>query len=151
MEREMKNADLIVCRAYATTIAELTAAAKPSVLIPLPTAADDHQRKNAEVLQRAGAAEVIEQRDLSGAALAERIVGLLGDPGRRQRMAGAWRARSRARTRPASSPIGRWNWRAIERRSSGPAARIEPAVSGSSGGCSAGRAGSTSSGSAASA
>jgi UDP-N-acetylglucosamine--N-acetylmuramyl-(pentapeptide) pyrophosphoryl-undecaprenol N-acetylglucosamine transferase len=95
MDREMKNADLIVCRAGATTIAELTAAGKPSVLIPLPTAADDHQRKNAEVLQQAGAAEVIEQRDLSGAALAERIVGLLGDPGRRQRMANAARALAR--------------------------------------------------------
>ena len=80
MDREMKNADLIICRAGATTIAELTAAGRPSVLIPLPTAADDHQRKNAEVLQRAGAAEVIEQKDLSGAALAERIGGLMSDP-----------------------------------------------------------------------
>jgi len=86
MDREMKNADLIVCRAGATTLAELTAAGKPSVLVPLPTAADDHQRRNAEVLQRAGAAEVIEQRDVSGAALADRILGLVADPGRRQRM-----------------------------------------------------------------
>jgi UDP-N-acetylglucosamine--N-acetylmuramyl-(pentapeptide) pyrophosphoryl-undecaprenol N-acetylglucosamine transferase len=95
MDREMKNADLIICRAGATTIAELTAAGKPSVLIPLPTAADDHQRKNAEVLQQAGAAEVIEQSDLSGTALAERIAGLLSDPGRRQRMANAARALAR--------------------------------------------------------
>ena len=87
MDREMKDADLIVCRAGATTLAELTAAGKPSLLIPLPTAADDHQRKNAEVLQRAGAAEVLEQKDLSGAALAERILALIGDPARRQRMA----------------------------------------------------------------
>ena len=95
MDREMKNADLIICRAGATTIAELTAAGKPSVLIPLPTAADDHQRKNADVLQQAGAAEVIEQRNLSGAALAERIGGLLDDPDRRQRMATAARALAR--------------------------------------------------------
>ena len=95
MDREMKNADLIICRAGATTIAELTAAGKPSVLIPLPTAADDHQRKNAEVLQQAGAAEVIEQSNLSGAALAERIGGLLRDPDRRQRMATAARALAR--------------------------------------------------------
>ena len=95
MDREMKNADLIICRAGATTIAELTAAGKPSVLIPLPTAADDHQRKNAEVLQQAGAAEVIEQLNLSGAALAERIGGLLDDPDRRQRMATAARALAR--------------------------------------------------------
>jgi UDP-N-acetylglucosamine--N-acetylmuramyl-(pentapeptide) pyrophosphoryl-undecaprenol N-acetylglucosamine transferase len=95
MEREMKNADLIICRAGATTIAELTAAGKPSVLIPLPTAADDHQRKNAEVLQHAGAAEVIEQKELSGALLAERIVGLMSDPQRRQHMARAARALAR--------------------------------------------------------
>ncbi len=95
MDREMKNADLIICRAGATTIAELTAAGRPSVLIPLPTAADDHQRKNAEVLQRAGAAEVIEQKDLSGAALAERIGGLMSDPERRERMAKAARALAR--------------------------------------------------------
>jgi UDP-N-acetylglucosamine--N-acetylmuramyl-(pentapeptide) pyrophosphoryl-undecaprenol N-acetylglucosamine transferase len=95
MDREMKNADLIICRAGATTIAELTAAGRPSVLIPLPTAADDHQRKNAEVLQRAGAAEVIEQRDLSGAVLAERIAGLMSDPQRRERMAKAAHALAR--------------------------------------------------------
>ena len=65
------------------------------MLIPLPTAADDHQRKNAEVLQQAGAAEVIEQKDLSGAALAERIVALMSDPRRRQRMARAARALAR--------------------------------------------------------
>ena len=49
MEREIKAADLVICRAGATTFAELTAAGSPSVLVPLPTAADDHQRKNAEV------------------------------------------------------------------------------------------------------
>jgi UDP-N-acetylglucosamine--N-acetylmuramyl-(pentapeptide) pyrophosphoryl-undecaprenol N-acetylglucosamine transferase len=87
MDREMKDADLIVCRAGATTLAELTAAGKPSLLIPLPTAADDHQRRNAEVLQRAGAAEVLEQKDLSGAVLAERILALIADPARRRRMA----------------------------------------------------------------
>jgi UDP-N-acetylglucosamine--N-acetylmuramyl-(pentapeptide) pyrophosphoryl-undecaprenol N-acetylglucosamine transferase len=89
MDREMKNADVIVCRAGATTLAELTAAGKPSVLVPLPTAADDHQRRNAEVLERAGAAEVIDQRELSGGALADRIFALVADPGRRQRMATA--------------------------------------------------------------
>ena len=61
----------------------------------MPTAADDHQRKNAEVLQQAGAAEVVEQGNLSGAALAERIGGLLDDPDRRQRMATAARALAR--------------------------------------------------------
>jgi UDP-N-acetylglucosamine--N-acetylmuramyl-(pentapeptide) pyrophosphoryl-undecaprenol N-acetylglucosamine transferase len=86
MDREMKAADLIVCRAGATTIAELAAAGRPAVLIPLPTAADDHQRKNAEVLGAAGAAAVIEQQDLTGAELADRILALAGDPERLARM-----------------------------------------------------------------
>jgi UDP-N-acetylglucosamine--N-acetylmuramyl-(pentapeptide) pyrophosphoryl-undecaprenol N-acetylglucosamine transferase len=87
MDREMKAADIVVCRAGATTIAELTAAAKAAVLIPLPTAADDHQRKNAEVLVRAGAAELIEQKDLTGARLADLIVALASDRARRDTMA----------------------------------------------------------------
>ena len=91
MDREMKAADIVVCRAGATTIAECTAAGKPAVLIPLPTAADDHQRKNAEVLARAGAAELIEQNDLTGALLAERIIALAADPARRESMAAAAR------------------------------------------------------------
>ncbi len=89
MHREVRGADVVVCRAGATTIAELTAAGKAAVLIPLPTAADDHQRKNAEVLARAGAAELIDQKDLTGAHLAERIVALVGDHARRAAMADA--------------------------------------------------------------
>jgi len=95
MDREMTAADVVVCRAGATTLAELTAAGKPAVLIPLPTAADDHQRKNAEVLVGAGAAEMIEQKDLSGAAIAGRIAALIADAPRRERMATAARAFAR--------------------------------------------------------
>jgi UDP-N-acetylglucosamine--N-acetylmuramyl-(pentapeptide) pyrophosphoryl-undecaprenol N-acetylglucosamine transferase len=95
MDREMTAADVVVSRAGATTIAELTAAGKAAVLIPLPTAADDHQRKNAEVLVRAGAAEMIEQKDLSGNVIAERIVALVADADRRGRMASAARALAR--------------------------------------------------------
>ena len=91
MDREMKAADIIVCRAGATTIAELTAAGKPAVLIPLPTAADDHQRKNAEVLAAAGAADLIEQKDLTGVRLADRILALVADRTRRDTMAAAAR------------------------------------------------------------
>ncbi len=91
MDREMKRADLIVCRAGATTIAELAAAGRPAVLIPLPTAADDHQRRNAEVLARAGAAELVEQKDLTGTLLAERIVALAADHDRRAAMGQAAR------------------------------------------------------------
>jgi len=89
MDREIRAADLVVCRAGATTIAEVTAAARAAILIPLPTAADDHQRRNAEVLAQAGAAELIEQKDLTGALLAERIAGLAADDDRRQAMAQA--------------------------------------------------------------
>src|SRR4051794_20380815 len=50
MGRQLRQADVVVCRAGATTLAEITAAGKPAVLIPLPTATDDHQRRNAEAL-----------------------------------------------------------------------------------------------------
>jgi UDP-N-acetylglucosamine--N-acetylmuramyl-(pentapeptide) pyrophosphoryl-undecaprenol N-acetylglucosamine transferase len=89
MDREMRLADLVVCRAGATTLAELTAAGRPSVLVPLPTAADDHQRKNAEVLRVAGAAELLEQTHLTGDALAARIIALAADPTGRARMSAA--------------------------------------------------------------
>jgi UDP-N-acetylglucosamine--N-acetylmuramyl-(pentapeptide) pyrophosphoryl-undecaprenol N-acetylglucosamine transferase len=89
MGRRLGEADLVVCRAGATTLAEITAAAKAAILIPLPTATDDHQRRNAEALMGAGAAEVLLQRDLTGARLAERILGLAADPDRRARMGAA--------------------------------------------------------------
>jgi UDP-N-acetylglucosamine--N-acetylmuramyl-(pentapeptide) pyrophosphoryl-undecaprenol N-acetylglucosamine transferase len=95
MDQEMRAADLIVCRAGATTLAELTAAAKPALLIPLPTATDDHQRKNAEALARQGAAEVLDQRALTGEILAARIDALLGDARRRETLADAARRAAR--------------------------------------------------------
>jgi len=63
MAEAFDKADLIVSRAGATTCAELVAAGKAAILIPLPTAADDHQRKNAEALVAAGAAKMILQSD----------------------------------------------------------------------------------------
>jgi UDP-N-acetylglucosamine--N-acetylmuramyl-(pentapeptide) pyrophosphoryl-undecaprenol N-acetylglucosamine transferase len=89
MYREVGQAGLIVSRAGATTLAEITAAGRPAILIPLPTATDDHQRKNAEALQAAGAAEVIEQDQLTGAVLASRILALAADPDRRTSMSAA--------------------------------------------------------------
>jgi UDP-N-acetylglucosamine--N-acetylmuramyl-(pentapeptide) pyrophosphoryl-undecaprenol N-acetylglucosamine transferase len=76
------EADLVVCRAGATTTAELIAAGKASVMIPFPLAADDHQRKNAEVLESAGAGKMILQAMLSGKRLADEITTLASDPGR---------------------------------------------------------------------
>ena len=81
MTAEFAKADLIICRAGATTCAELAAAGKASIMIPLPTAADDHQRKNAEALQSAGAARMILQRDLNGVTLANEILDLANSPG----------------------------------------------------------------------
>jgi UDP-N-acetylglucosamine--N-acetylmuramyl-(pentapeptide) pyrophosphoryl-undecaprenol N-acetylglucosamine transferase len=95
MDREIKAADLVVCRAGATTIAELTAAGRAAVLVPLPTAADDHQRRNAEVLAAAGAAEIVEQKHLTGALLAERIAALVGDATRLETMSTAARRLAR--------------------------------------------------------
>ena len=89
MDREMTAADLVICRAGATTLAELAAASKPALLVPLPTAADDHQRKNAEATARAGAAVVLEQKALTGDVLAAEISRLLGDAGLRARMSAA--------------------------------------------------------------
>jgi UDP-N-acetylglucosamine--N-acetylmuramyl-(pentapeptide) pyrophosphoryl-undecaprenol N-acetylglucosamine transferase len=70
-------ADLIVCRAGAGTVSELAAAGRPSVLVPFPFAADDHQTRNAEAMQRAGAARLVRDAEMTGARLAG-IVAELG-------------------------------------------------------------------------
>jgi len=73
------NADLIVCRAGATSLAEITAAGKAAVLIPYPWAANDHQMKNAQALAEEGAAAVIPEKELSGINLFNVIENLLLD------------------------------------------------------------------------
>ncbi len=75
-------ADLVVCRAGATTLAELATVGKPAILVPYPFATDDHQRVNAEVWVREGAAEMILDRELSGERLAEKIRALVANPER---------------------------------------------------------------------
>jgi UDP-N-acetylglucosamine--N-acetylmuramyl-(pentapeptide) pyrophosphoryl-undecaprenol N-acetylglucosamine transferase len=80
MVSEFAKSDLIICRAGATTCAELAAAGKASIMVPLPTAADDHQRKNAEAMQKAGASRMILQRDLNGESLAKEISSLVESP-----------------------------------------------------------------------
>jgi UDP-N-acetylglucosamine--N-acetylmuramyl-(pentapeptide) pyrophosphoryl-undecaprenol N-acetylglucosamine transferase len=72
--KQFATADLLVCRAGATTLAELTVSGKAAILVPFPQAADDHQRKNAEALAQAGAAEMILQKDLNGPVLAARVL-----------------------------------------------------------------------------
>jgi UDP-N-acetylglucosamine--N-acetylmuramyl-(pentapeptide) pyrophosphoryl-undecaprenol N-acetylglucosamine transferase len=86
---EMTAADLVISRAGATTLAELAASGTPAILVPFPAATDDHQRRNALVLARAGAAVVIDQRELTGERLANEAAALLADP---DRLAGMTRA-----------------------------------------------------------
>ncbi len=95
IDREMKAADVVICRAGATTLAELAASGTPAILVPLPTSTDDHQRRNAEVVARAGAAVALEERELTGDTLAAAITGLVGDAERRRRMAIAARRLAR--------------------------------------------------------
>ncbi len=86
------RADLLLCRSGASTVAEITAAGKPAVFVPFPRAADDHQRVNAQALERAGAAVVVEETKLERVWLADTIAALLADPGRLQRMSAAARS-----------------------------------------------------------
>jgi UDP-N-acetylglucosamine--N-acetylmuramyl-(pentapeptide) pyrophosphoryl-undecaprenol N-acetylglucosamine transferase len=86
MMNDFAEADLVICRAGATTTAELIAAGKASIMIPFPYAADDHQRKNAEALQAAGAARMIVQQELSGDRLSKEIRELSQDPAQLERM-----------------------------------------------------------------
>ena len=88
---EVMNADLVICRAGATTLAELAAAGRPAVLIPFPAATDDHQRKNAQVFADAGAAVVIDQRELTADRLAGVTGDLLADRARLEAMSAAMR------------------------------------------------------------
>lgn len=86
MAGQFVAADLIMCRSGASTMAELAAAGRASVLVPFPQAADDHQRKNAEVFVSAGAAEMIVEAELNEARLLATLTGLLQDDARRESM-----------------------------------------------------------------
>jgi UDP-N-acetylglucosamine--N-acetylmuramyl-(pentapeptide) pyrophosphoryl-undecaprenol N-acetylglucosamine transferase len=92
-------ADLVICRAGATTVAELSAAGKASILIPFPYAADDHQTANARVLERAGGALLIPERDLTPEGLATAVREIAGTPGRAAEMG----ERARAAGRPGAA------------------------------------------------
>jgi UDP-N-acetylglucosamine--N-acetylmuramyl-(pentapeptide) pyrophosphoryl-undecaprenol N-acetylglucosamine transferase len=92
-------ADLVISRAGMITVAELCAWGLPNVLIPLPTAAADHQTYNARVLAEAGASILLLQADLKPGSLQKVVGGLLGDPARLERM----RQKAAARGRPQSA------------------------------------------------
>ncbi len=87
MSTAYRAADLVICRSGATSIAEITVCKKPSVLIPYPYAADDHQRLNAIELVNAGAAIMLEQKDVTPEILADTIISLKNDPARLKSMA----------------------------------------------------------------
>lgn len=89
------DAALVVARAGATTLAELCAVGRASVLVPYPHAAEDHQMTNARALERAGAAIALAEADLSQVALADHVRTLLTHPERRRAMAEAARRRGR--------------------------------------------------------
>jgi UDP-N-acetylglucosamine--N-acetylmuramyl-(pentapeptide) pyrophosphoryl-undecaprenol N-acetylglucosamine transferase len=86
MARAYAEADLLVCRAGATTIAELTVCKKPAILVPFPYAADDHQTVNARSLSTSGAALLIQEKDLTAASLADELRRLEADRDRLRRM-----------------------------------------------------------------
>jgi UDP-N-acetylglucosamine--N-acetylmuramyl-(pentapeptide) pyrophosphoryl-undecaprenol N-acetylglucosamine transferase len=91
MGNQYQKADLVVCRSGTGTLSELAACAKPSILIPFPFAADDHQKKNAESLVAKKAAIMILQKDLTPERLRDQILELKADPARLHRMGEAVR------------------------------------------------------------
>jgi UDP-N-acetylglucosamine--N-acetylmuramyl-(pentapeptide) pyrophosphoryl-undecaprenol N-acetylglucosamine transferase len=86
MPAAFAEADLIICRSGAGAVAELAAAGKPSVLVPFPYAADDHQYHNAKAMADAGAARLIRDADFDGTRLYREVSELASSPDLLQRM-----------------------------------------------------------------
>jgi UDP-N-acetylglucosamine--N-acetylmuramyl-(pentapeptide) pyrophosphoryl-undecaprenol N-acetylglucosamine transferase len=84
-------ADLIVCRSGAGTVSELAAAGRPAILVPFPFAADDHQARNAEALERGGAARLVRDAEMDGRKLVDTVTALAGSEPDLERMAEAAR------------------------------------------------------------
>jgi UDP-N-acetylglucosamine--N-acetylmuramyl-(pentapeptide) pyrophosphoryl-undecaprenol N-acetylglucosamine transferase len=101
MAARFERADVLICRSGATTCAEVAAAGKAAVFVPFPFATDDHQRKNAEAFERAGAGRMILQQDLNGQRLAEELLRLIDSPEEIDRMEEA----SRRLGRPDSAKL----------------------------------------------
>jgi UDP-N-acetylglucosamine--N-acetylmuramyl-(pentapeptide) pyrophosphoryl-undecaprenol N-acetylglucosamine transferase len=89
MEEAYSAADLVISRAGASSLSELSRFGLPSILIPYPHATDDHQKANGEIYVRAGAAEMIEEKEIVPEVFAAKISNLLNDPARRASMAAA--------------------------------------------------------------
>src|SRR5215510_1285280 len=80
MPTAFAQADVLLCRSGASTVAEITAAGKPAIFVPFPRAADDHQRRNAEAIAAAGAAVLIPESELTPQKLAQTVIELLSNP-----------------------------------------------------------------------
>jgi len=92
MPQTFAQADLLLCRSGASTVAEVTAAGKPAIFVPFPQAADDHQRRNAEAIVAGGAAVMIPQAELTPERLATTVMELLGNRDRLKAMSERARA-----------------------------------------------------------
>jgi len=95
MPAAFAEADLVVGRSGAGAVAELAAAGKPSILAPFPYAADDHQTANAQALERAGAARLVPDHEMTGERLARELTALAAEPGLLDRMGAAARRLAR--------------------------------------------------------
>jgi UDP-N-acetylglucosamine--N-acetylmuramyl-(pentapeptide) pyrophosphoryl-undecaprenol N-acetylglucosamine transferase len=93
--QELVQADLVIARSGAGSVAELCAVGRAAILVPFALAADDHQRRNAEALARAGGAVVVPQSEASSERLAREVIALANDAAARVRMADAARALGR--------------------------------------------------------
>ena len=91
------RAGLLLCRSGASTVAEVAAAGKPAIFVPFPRAADDHQKRNAEAFERAGAAVVLEQSQLTRVSLVKTVTALFADSKRLKGMGEAARSLSHPR------------------------------------------------------
>ena len=87
MPMAFAQADLVVCRAGASTVSELAAAGIPSILVPFPFAADNHQHRNAEAMQKEGAARLVIDSEMAGQRLFDEVTRLIADPQSLQKMA----------------------------------------------------------------
>ncbi len=94
MPGALAKADVILSRSGGT-VSEIAAAGKPSILVPLPTAADQHQLRNAQALEKAGAARLVLDSEMTGARLVEEVMRLAGDAGLLEKMGQAARALAR--------------------------------------------------------
>jgi UDP-N-acetylglucosamine--N-acetylmuramyl-(pentapeptide) pyrophosphoryl-undecaprenol N-acetylglucosamine transferase len=86
MPEYMAAADVVICRAGAMTVSELSVMGKAAVMIPSPNVVDNHQYKNAKVLADRGGALLLEEKDISGKKLYDAAVELLADGSRRSAM-----------------------------------------------------------------